>query len=371
MKSIVLPALEYPFLSAINIQAEAVNRGTIAWAGRYDLMPRAAAARGRHEEYGYIAARVYPNAPAEALQVASDFVAWLFFADDQNDETDVGCRLSWMKGLHGRFGAALEGHGPASGDGPLCHALHDILSRASRRAPEGWMGRFSRSLLEYFAASRWECENRRLSLVPSPATYLAMRPFTGAVYACFDLFAVTDALHLPAAVHDHPVVQALRLRANNVIGTCNDILSVEKELSHGDVHNLVLAIRHDQRCSLQEAIQRAAAWHDAEVGAYLALEPCMPSFGSAVDADLARYAGGLRAWMRGNLDWSLASARYRSSASQEDDSEPCSSPPSFCTAKRSAPASRRIETSESLRSCSEGRSSAARSADRSGGSSSA
>lgn len=371
MKSIALPTLAYPFVSAINIRAEAVNKGTIAWACRYDLMPRAPAEKRRHEEYGHIAARVYPNAPAEALQVASDFVAWLFFADDQNDETDVGCRLSWMKELHARFGAVLEGHGPTSQDRPLCHALHDLVSRASRRAPAGWMGRFSRSMLEYFAASRWECENRRLSVVPSPATYLAMRPFTGAVYACFDLFAVTDALHLPAAVHDHPVVQALRLRANNVIGVCNDILSVEKELSHGDVHNLVLAIRHDQRCTLQEAIHRAAAWHDAEVGAYLALEPCMPSFGSAVDADLARYAGGLRAWMRGNLDWSLASARYRSSASQEDDSEPCSSPPSFCTMKRAAPASRRLEMNGRLSSCSEDRAKPARQADRSGGSSSA
>lgn len=311
MESLVLPAIGYPFSPAVNEQAEAVNQGTIAWAHRYGLMPSAPAERCRHEEYGHFAARVYPNAPAEALQLASDFIAWLFFVDDQNDETDAGCQIHWMQELHARFGAMLEGDKPADQDHALCHALHDLRARASRRAPAGWMGQFSRSVLEYLAASRWECENRRLHLAPSPATYLAMRPFTGAVYPCFDLFAITDGLRLPGAVHEHPVIQALRLRANNVISACNDILSIEKELLHDDVHNLVVAIRREQRCSLQEAIERALIWHDAEVVAYLTLEKRLPSFGPSIDAELVRYAGCLRAWMRGNLDWSRDSARYR------------------------------------------------------------
>jgi 5-epi-alpha-selinene synthase len=147
-----------------------------------------------------------------------------------------------------------------------------------------------------------------------------MRPFTGAVYACFDLFAVTDELRLPDAVFEHPVIQALRLRANNVIAVCNDIFSLKKELARGDMHNLALAILGEQRCTPQEAVDRAAAWHDAEVTAYLALERSLPSFGASINADLVRYAGCLRAWMRGNLDWSQAAERYRDSASVCDES---------------------------------------------------
>jgi hypothetical protein len=347
VKSIVLPTIGYPFLPAVNAQADAVNRGTIAWACRYGFMPNTPAERRRHEEYGQFAARVYPNAPFESLQIASDFIAWLFFADDQNDETDAGCRIDWMTALHARFGAVLGGERPTSQDEPLCHALHDLRTRASQRAPACWMGQFSRSVLEYFAASRWECENRRLGIAPTPATYLAMRPFTGAVYTCFDLFAITDGLYLPDAVREHPVVQALRLRANNVICVCNDILSIQKELQHGDVHNLVLAIQQEQDCTLQEALERAVTWHDAEVVAYLTLERRLPSFGSAVDAELARYAGCLRAWMRGSLDWSRASARYRVNASPCDrrmvDNVGLSQ--RFVTSSRSAmPSSRRGES---------------------------
>jgi (+)-eremophilene synthase len=316
---IVLPAIEYPFPAAINAYAEDANQGTIAWAHSYGLMPSDPAGRHRHEEYGYFAARVHPNASRQTLQIAADFIAWLFFADDHNDETETGIRIDWMTERLARFSAVLQGERPARSDSPLCHALFDLRTRASQWVHSSWMTQFKRSMIEYFAAGRWECENRQLGAALSPATYLAMRPFTGAVYPCFDLFAVTDALRLPDAAREHPVVQALRLRANNVISACNDIFSLEKELAHGDMHNLALAILNEQRCSLQQAVERAAAWHDAEVGAYLALERSLPSFGAVVDADLARYAGCLRAWMRGNLDWSRASARYRISASSPDE----------------------------------------------------
>jgi anti-anti-sigma factor len=288
---IVLPAIEYPFPAAINAYAEDANQGTIAWAHSYGLMPSDPAGRHRHEEYGYFAARVHPNASRQTLQIAADFIAWLFFADDHNDETETGIRIDWMTERLARFSAVLQGERPARSDSPLCHALFDLRTRASQWVHSSWMTQFKRSMIEYFAAGRWECENRQLGAALSPATYLAMRPFTGAVYPCFDLFAVTDALRLPDAAREHPVVQALRLRANNVISACNDIFSLEKELAHGDMHNLALAILNEQRCSLQQAVDRAAAWHDAEVGAYLALERSLPSFGAVVDADLVRYTG--------------------------------------------------------------------------------
>jgi 5-epi-alpha-selinene synthase len=99
--------------------------------------------------------------------------------------------------------------------------------------------------------------------------------------------------------------------ANNVVCWSNDIISLDKEMKRGDVHNLVLALRCEHQLVLQEAIDHAGELHDAEVRAFIDLEPRLPSFGAAVDAELARYVVILRSWMRGNLDWSHASGRYR------------------------------------------------------------
>jgi Terpene synthase family 2, C-terminal metal binding len=97
---------------------------------------------------------------------------------------------------------------------------------------------------------------------------------------------------------------------NNVISWANDLVSLDKERQQGDVHNLVLILAHEQRLPLQAAVDRVVALHDAEVRAFIALTKRLPTFAPAVDADLDRYVIGMRFWMRANLDWSIAAARY-------------------------------------------------------------
>jgi hypothetical protein len=36
----------------------------------------------------------------------------------------------------------------------------------------------------------------------------------------------------------------------------------------------------------------------------------VPTFGSAMDRNVARYLEGMRIWMRANHDWSLSTPRY-------------------------------------------------------------
>jgi 5-epi-alpha-selinene synthase len=117
-------------------------------------------------------------------------------------------------------------------------------------------------------------------------------------------------------VYDNPDVQRLAKMTNNVISWANDIVSLEKEQRQGDVHNLALILSHEQKLSLQAAVDRVGALHDAEVYAFIALAQQLPSFTPTVDADLQRYVSGLRSWMRANLDWSLDTVRYRSIPAQ-------------------------------------------------------
>ena len=67
-------------------------------------------------------------------------------------------------------------------------------------------------------------------------------------------------------------MRRLSLMAINVVCWSNDLLSLAKELQHGDRHNLVIALRTQYRLPLREAINRAAELHNAEVRAFLTLE---------------------------------------------------------------------------------------------------
>jgi len=313
MKPIVYPTLMCPFHAALNPHAVEAQHATVAWARRFHLLERDASYQRLHRlQYGMLMARAYPSAAPETLQIATDWSTWLFLLDDQCDEAGLGHNPEQLARFHTQLLGVLNGAPPVQGMAPLAHGLWNLRTRILSHAPEGWYQRFSDTVTHYFAANVWEATNRRQKHIPDAASYCAMRLDTSAVYPCLLLIELTERLCLPPAVCDHPVLQRLATMANNVISWANDIVSLEKELRQGDVHNLAFILSQEQKISLQAAVDRVAKLHDAEVSAFIALAQQLPSFTPAIDAELQRYVLGMRYWMRANLDWSLDTVRYRS-----------------------------------------------------------
>jgi hypothetical protein len=302
--------LRYPFAGAINIHADYVDQATWAWAETFGLLAPVALQKRRSLQYGVLAARAYPHADREMLQIAADWIAWLFCMDDQCDEAGIGRDLRQLAALHERFVTILEGATPDAHDWGLTRALADIRRRLAARAPAGWLRRFCEQASLYFTANRWETANRQRGIVPNVSTYCAARLFSGAVYACFSLIELEANIDIPFYARYHAVVQQLERSANNIICWCNDILSYTKELRHGDVHNLVLVIQREARCSLTEARERALVLHDRETASFVQARTCLPHFDPVTDAAIETYVDGLQSWICANRDWSLTAIRY-------------------------------------------------------------
>ncbi len=302
--------LVYPFSGAISPYADAVDQATLVWAETFGFLTDTIRKKSRHLQYGLLAARAYPRADRTMLQIAADWIAWLFFMDDQCDEAGVGRDLQQMTALHERFLAVLEGASPTAQDWALTHALADIRHRLAVHATDDWLRRFGEHVRLYFTANRWETINRQRGVTPNIATYCAARLFSGTVYACFDLIELVEQIELPFYARHHTIVQQLERAANNIICWCNDALSYPKEMQHGDVHNLVLVIQHECQCSWREAIDRALVMHAQEVSSFVAIRAQMPYFNPEINAALDRYFDGLQFWICANRDWSLTAARY-------------------------------------------------------------
>ncbi|XYH98454.1 terpene synthase family protein [Sorangium sp. So ce1128] len=309
--------LWYPFSSEISPHAAAIERGSRQWANRFNLIKRNGSLDpARPIEYALLAARTYPKAERERLQIAADWLSWLFLMDDECDETGVGGDPERLMRVHERLLAVLRGAPPSANDHPFVRSLHDLRTRMAERESSAWLARFAHAVEEYFSANRWEAKNRLLGVIPSASDYQAMRAHTGAVFTCFELTQITDGIKLPADVRQHPSVQRLALLANCVICWSNDIFSVNKESSQGDVHNLVIVLQNEHRLSNDEAVREAVRVHNGTVRAFVEQAAALDTFGREVDAELNRYLDGLRYWMRGNLDWSWTALRYRRAAAE-------------------------------------------------------
>lgn len=310
MELLTLAELLPLFPAPVNRYAHQVERATVDWAEAHGLI---ATPTGRRilgaVEVGLLMAHVYPTADYGELQLLADWTTWGFLWDDRCAANDLGAHPAALAAYQARLRAVLGGDVPSPWD-PFEIGLADIRLRLLARLTPADLHPFLASVDRFFAACVWEAENRVAGRVPDVASYMEMRPHSGGVDTYVELFSFLDGAPLPHAVQIHPAVQRLTRMANNVVCWINDVLSLEKELRLGDVHNLIMSLRQQHALPLEAATQQAIAILTAEVRAFTLLERDLPVFGGASDAALMRYVARLRSWITGSLTWSYASGRY-------------------------------------------------------------
>ena len=303
--------MKCPFPAAVNPHAEEINALTLEWVQHYEMVDDSQAfERICISKFGWLAARAYPNAPIDRLKLVSDWNTWLFVIDDQCDEWYMGTHPRELNALHMRCLEILSGERPVAKDVPLIHSLYDFRLRIEAMMPLDWFIRFIHSVTEYFESTVWEAQNRASHTWPNPRLYIQMRPYTGGLYTDIDLIELTEQLSLPMPVRKHPVLQLLMNITNNVVCWSNDIISLQKEHAHHDMHNLAMVLHHRNDISLQEAVNRVAKTTQQQIARFIAAEQRVPSFGGTIDRDVQQLISVLRSWMRGNIDWSYESGRY-------------------------------------------------------------
>lgn len=305
-----IPEFFCPFPSILSPHTEAVQDLLRDWMEqRRYLRDARALERFQAGRFAWLAGRAYPSANFDTLLLVSTYMSWLFVLDDLCDEAELGCAPERLQGVFEQLIEHMRYPRPLGlEDGPLVAGLADVWERLCQRAAPGWAERFTRDFEGYARGCVWEAENRAQARVPSLAEYMERRRQTSALYLFFDLIELSEGLSLRDDHLEH--VRALRERANDGVSWFNDIVSLEKELRLGDVHNLVIVLRHEHQLSLPEAVEQASQLLNARMREYMELEQRLPSLGVESDAGLQRYLTGLRSWVRGNKDWSYESGRY-------------------------------------------------------------
>lgn len=282
------------------------------WVTGFGLV-RAPAARDRfgRADFGWFAAVTYPQTDEAGLCLIADWFGWLFLLDDQLDDGLLGRDPGRAQELMAEFGAVLTGAGLPERHSAIAAALADLWRRTAPRGTAAWRERFVAHVVAGGAAAYWEAGNRVAGIVPDEPGYIEHRRHTGAIYVCMDLVEVVRGIDLPPAVYDDAPFQDALRAACDVVCWTNDLYSLDKETALGERHNLVTVVSHARRLSTADAVRHVVEAVDREVRVFedrgrLALGG-WPEYRD----ELAAYLDGMRSWMRGNLDWSSRTRRYR------------------------------------------------------------
>ncbi len=310
MGTIQIPELYCPFPSAINPHVEAVQRRLNHWMQtRHYFRTEAALERFKRGKFAWTAGRAHPDASFESVLLVATYMSWLFMLDDLCDEASLGRDPQRLKAQHDELIDRMRHPRPLRGhESAVVVGLAEIWEQMLMLAAPGWAERFIRTFEDYAQGCLWEAENRVNNRIPSLAQYLERRRQTSALYIFFDLIELVEGVTLPAKVRE--AIHPLKVRANDGVAWFNDMISLEKEVRAGDMHNLIVILQHEHRLSTQGAVDMAARLFSARMREYVALERRLLSSESAIGKPLHRYLRGLRCWVRGNMDWSYETGRY-------------------------------------------------------------
>ncbi|MFB9968424.1 terpene synthase family protein [Sinosporangium siamense] len=277
---------------------------------------KASAARFRGESYARLVARLYPEASFLDLALAADLNSWFHVYDDQFELAEVGRDPDLARRWADKADALLRGAPLDRSAGPVLRGLADIRDRFQIYASEAWWNRFTDHFRDCFETAVWEVENRVHGRIPDPDAYVQHKLNIAYVPPSFDVVEFVEHFELPEVIRESSAYRRLIHEAGHVVVCTNDLIGLRRELSQGEFHNLVIVLRYDAGCSLQEAVERVIDTIARRIEDFQAakkeLMALLDTLGLRHNTreGTMRCVVGLEHWMRGYHDWALESQRF-------------------------------------------------------------
>ncbi|MDW5329101.1 terpene synthase family protein [Plantactinospora sp. KLBMP9567] len=200
---------------------------------------------------------------------------------------------------------------PEAFDGPLRRMLADAWRTPYQRMSAAWRDRFVDAVAHHLVGVVTEATNKASGRLPGVAEYIPLRRATSAAYVSYALIEFATGQPVPDAIYHHPVVRKVADTANDLLSWFNDLLSLERDAATSGGHNLVLAVAREEGIPVEAAIEAVVRRWQRSMRRFVELRDAVPSFGPAMDRPLREYLDGLGNSVRGTMDWSMESARYR------------------------------------------------------------
>ncbi|MGE7385272.1 terpene synthase family protein [Streptomyces sp. NPDC004126] len=326
MPSITLPDFYMPYPARLNPHLDAARAQNLVWARQVGMLdPVAGQSTAVWDEerflamdFALFAAWTHPDAPAEELNLISNWYIWGWYVDDYfpqayrsavqlRDARDYLSRLL-------RFMPTDGSPPPAEPENPLEHGLAGLWARTTPGKTQPWLERYVATVRDMAQEALRELYHlgRDGERVLDPLEYLALRRSVGGMPWSAQLLEHALGMELPPAMVGERTLQVLISAFSDAQGLQNDIISYDIDMAEGKVNNGVTVTRHFLGCGTQEAadflddvvtdrlhqFQNTAA---TELPAAFEEHRLDPATRTAV----LRYVQGLQDWMAGNLEWAL------------------------------------------------------------------
>ncbi|MFI6767314.1 hypothetical protein [Streptomyces sp. NPDC050355] len=320
-----VPEFLMPYPERENPHLDATAEHTRAWARRMGLFTDGLApgappawSESRYDAINFplFTAMTHPQASRDELDLITDWYVWGFHFDDLIAKTfkhgrdpDGAYRL--IDRVTSLFASPTRDFHPHN---CVERGLADLFPRSARALAQPLRDRFYQATLDMVNSWTWELANAEHQRIPDPIEYIDTRRRTGggAFFVTLARYAGGDAV--PASLLD---TEHLRGIADAVIDSAllrNDIFSYHQEIAYeGELTNSLVIAQHTFGYDLQTAVEHINELVSQRLRTFASLTERLPVTLDATEATregVSAYVDALKAFMSGDLGWSLRTARH-------------------------------------------------------------
>lgn len=267
--------------------------------------------------YALISALFFPSCSLKSLETAVKFMANTFWYDDMIDDKEALISdKNQIALIQDNFLQTLNEKMPIGER--TCPAQILVLYRTwldmakdLRILSKDNMSEFIRGVFETFQSFILVREAKPQSKLSSEDDYISLRRYSSGVYPTLEMGRIINKIDLSPEDKEDIVFKTVYQYATDHIWIVNDAFSFPKEID-GHFGNLVLIKKRDngQDGKLQDAFDEVIRFANTKMQAFLDWSEFLPRRESILN-----YVKMLETCMRGNIDWTLKTARYATAQS--------------------------------------------------------
>ncbi|GAA4196968.1 germacradienol/geosmin synthase [Microbispora amethystogenes] len=325
-----LPEPYMPFEVRDNPHLDAARAADLEWCaamGFFDGVPGIPATAVWDErrlagfDLALCASGITPDATADELVLATNWLAWGTYGDDYYPRVFGAARdLVGAKLMNRRLKELMPldlvpRMTPLTG---LERGLADLWPRTAGPLPPGSREIFRTSVEEMIDSWVWELANEAQHRVPDPVDYLEMRRATFGSRMTMSLARLAPGRVIPEEIILTREFLGMTDAAQDYACLLNDLFSYRKEIRYeGELHNAVLVMSTFLDCPPQEGVTVVDGLMTSRMRQFEHITTAdLPALldridaGEAVRESVAAYVTDLRNWMAAILRWHQRSRRY-------------------------------------------------------------
>jgi germacradienol/geosmin synthase len=272
-------------------------------------------------DFALCSSAIVPDASAEELNLATNWLAWGTYADDYYPRVFGSARdLTGAKVANRRLKAFMPldlSSIPVPLNG-VERGLADLWTRTAGPLPMEDRRAFRASVEDMIDSWVWELAGHVQNRVADPVDYIEMRRKTFGSDLTMNLARMAPGRRLPAEFLRTREFLGLTNAAQDYACLVNDLFSYQKEIQfEGELHNAVLVMQNFFDCDPEEGIAIVDALLTSRMRQFEHIaEVDLPALLDRAEADdlvresVAVYLADLRNWTAAVLRWHQRTRRY-------------------------------------------------------------